>query len=244
LIRVTNGTRTADDLNVAMLLGHIPLGRFDDLRRALTDGGPGLTETVLRDVSAEALAVAVTDADDATFIRTELGLSDFAPPDVLDSTSRYELVKRFLDLGLPSLASKYLPETAETPEELRLTTATIAALDRKEEALALLSVDEADALADVRADLLMRLGDFSEAATIFDRIGRPEEAQLQALRSGDWAWISERGPEELSATVRTATAPDSLLEGLRDNSSLIDDLSRRRAAYVDLLERTQPVTTR
>ena len=244
LIRVTEGTRTAEELNIAVLRGHVPLGRFDALRRSLTDGGPGLTPAIKRDISAEAIAAAVTDADTETFIRTELGLSDFAGPDALDSSTRYELVDRFLDLGIPSLAAKYLPETAETPEELRLTAATVSALDRKEEALALLVGEPADSLADVRADLLSRLGDYSQAATIFEELGRGSDAELQALRSGDWLWISEEGPEALSDSVRTATAPETLLENLRENSALIDDLSRRRAAYIDLLDRTTPITMR
>ena len=241
LIRVTNGTRTAEQLSIQAMRGHIPLGRFDNLRRALWQEQPGLTEDIRRDIAAEALAASVQDADATTFLRTELGLSDFASPDMLGYSKRYEMVERFLDLGLARRAAKYLPEEAESAVELGLMAATIAALDRQGEALALIQTDPDQELAALRAGILGGLGRHTAAASLLNDIGEARAAELQALRSGDWSWIAERGPTELAASVRQVTSPVETAEDAQRNSALIDSISTRRAAYLDLLGRTQSV---
>ena len=245
LIRVTEGTDVADQLSVAALRGHIPLGRFDDLRRALFQGRPGLTPSIRTDISAEALGVAVLDADDATFLRTELGLSDFASPEVLDASRRYDMVRRFLGLGLPELAAKYLPVEMETADEIRLAAETFSALDRRAFALTLVGNTDDRELEDVRAELLAQVRNFEAAAKALENLGEARAAEIQALRSGDWDWIADDGPQRLSLTARTAISkPITESDSQGVNVALLEDVSGRYAAFLELLEITRPVNQR
>ena len=243
LIRVTEGTEVAEQLSIAALKGHIPLGRFDELRRALNENRPGLTTVVRKHIAAEALSAAVDDADDETFLRSELGFSDFAGPEDLDASKRFSLVERFLELGLPALAAKYLPAETETAKEVRLAALTYAAVDRRAYALSLVGQSDDEELADVRADLLAQVRNFEGAAKELEALGQTRNSEIQALRSGDWGWIAEQATPELSEAARTAISdPRPMQVGAGMNAALIEDVSARQAAYLGLLSRTKPVS--
>ena len=245
LIRVTEGTDVAEQLSVSALKGHIPLGRFDELRRALSEERPGLNSIVKQDIAADALSAAVVDADDETFLRAELGFSDFASPGDLDATRRFELVDRFLELGLPELAAKYLPDEMLSAEEITLAARTYAALDRRAYALTLVGQSEDESLASVRAEILAQVRNFEGAAKAFEALGQTRASEIQALRSGDWNWIANQATPELSDAAQAAiTEPLQGPVGSGMNAALINSVSARHAAYLELLDRTEPLISR
>ncbi|MGI9395735.1 MAG: hypothetical protein ACR2OY_13890 [Boseongicola sp.] len=238
LIRVTDGTDVGDRLSVAALQGHIPLGRFDELRLAINEDLPGLNNTVRTRIAARALATAVSVDGDADFLRAEIGFSRHAVPSDIDGNTRLAIAGRLLSMGLAALAGSYLPDELESDPASALAARVLNATGQKGDAIAVAPSTMTPEYSIIRANLFEESGLLTDASREFLAAENEGGAVRTALRSGDWHWIVSPEGSPLSGAVQNILAENSPLpssDNSTANAQLIDGLAIRRAAYDKLL---------
>lgn len=238
LIRATKGTELSKALSLAALRGHIPLGRFDALRLRLITEQPGVTEQTRGEISILALSAAVMDADDETFLRTELAFSPDAPPRLLEPGVALTVAERLAGLGLPFKALEYLPESPANLEESALAALMHSETRALEQAWEVLATHPDGDLAMVRGDVLLQQGNLMAAQEAFLEAGSPLRASQTAMRAGEWQWLASHGAEGLhdAVAVLIAPAPEVSDIGAPGNAALAEGAARRRAAIAALLK--------
>lgn len=240
LVRATQGTDTAADLNLAGFRGRIALGAFDSLREALNEWSPGLTETARRDLAAAAVAAAGEVADDPTFLRTELAFAKILDAGPISKSPRLRVAERLIGLGLYDRALGYLPPDPYSEEERLLTARALSGLKRLDAAIALLTGLESPDTLRALGELYLRADRAQDAIDAFTRASEIERASLAAFGSGDWAWLERHSDDLLSAAARDLAgvgpeADDLLSAG---NVALLERAAERRKHAETLLRQT------
>ena len=240
LIRVTDGTEIADRLSIAALFGHIPLERFDELRLALNEDHPGLTDQVRTRIAARALASAVAVEGDADFLRAKIGFSRHAVAADLDDETRLAMAARLLDMGSAGLASEYLPDFPETDASSALAARVFHATGRTQTAMAVVPAAATSEFSAIRARLLEDSGQLTEASREYLLADDENGAVRTALRSGDWPWIASEENSPLVDALQNILESRPTYQNTDNagkNTELINELSVRRTAYDLLLDR-------
>ena len=247
LVRATQGTETAANLNLAGLRGRIALGEFDSLREALNEWSPGVDDHSRRDLASAAIGAAGAGAEEALFLRTELALSKVADPFGMDDPERIEVARRLMELGLPDRALVYLDEEPDSDSERHVKALALSGLGRRDEAIALLSNATSPELLSSLGSILLKDGRAEEAAQVLQKASKTEAASLAAIRDADWTWLEANAPAPLSTASRflrgTATSlPEEIGDG---NAELLKLAAQRREQAAILLETTDlPKTDR
>lgn len=239
LVRATQGTDTAAELNLAGMRGRIALGDFDTLREALDERSPGLTEDSRLSLATLAIAGAAEQADDAMFLRSELGFSKIADTTRIPREQRVMVADRLLSLGLDERALPYISASPTTDEERRVAASVYAGLQRHDEAIAALSGTEGnDLLADL-GSVLLKSGRPAEAVEVFARAAQIEAASDAALRDGDWDWIRENAEEPLAKASEALRDDAEVATDRQSNAALLVRAETRREQARFLLDRTR-----
>jgi hypothetical protein len=242
LVDALEGTEIAEKLNLAGLRGLIVLGRFDDFRAAVVEDSPGVTPATRQALAVEAMRAAEHSGSDPDFVKAEVGLSKIVDIEKINREVRYALAKRLTETGLASRAMAYLPETAESLEDLTVTAKVLVASGRMNDAVDLLRDWGLQGTDDLLATALVAAGNDSEAIAHFVQAGDLEAAVGSALRTGDWEWVAANGPDEISDAANGLIS--SPLEDLQDtdapNSALIEASRTRRENMRALLDLTSP----
>lgn len=235
LVRAIRGTELGERLSIAALQGHVPLGRFDALRRTLNTSVPGLNDSVRRNLSVEALTAAVAEADDIAFLRSEIGFSRFAKPQFLSVDAKYNVAARLLSLDLPQIALKYLENAPETERFSHLSAKVYTRLMRPDTAQRQIEDLNTTGIAATRATIFDAIGQRKQAATQYALADQPVLATRRALQSGDWEWAASNLPTNVRDTLLTLTTPNDPATD-SENAALIESVSNRREAVRNLLE--------
>lgn len=243
LIRATQGTDIAEKLSISALRSHVPLGRFDALRRSLNTELPGLTSDVRTSIAKLALTAISQIEDDDEFVRSEIGFSKLVSPEDLPEVGDVALIERLYDLGLPQRALRYLPVLPETQNSLALTSKVLLANGSVEQAMALVQDSETASSKAIRAQILDLRGDLLKSAEAYLEIEDLDRATLKAMRSGSWEWLVDAGPLEASALVQSlneTSSPKFPDTNRPENfSALISRSKNRRTSAQALLELTE-----
>ena len=249
LARATEGTEVAPDLNLAGLRGRIALGQFDELRLAITDDTPGLDVQSRNRLSNSAIVEAARHADDAVFLRTELGLAKLASVADIPNGERFEVARRLQAIGLSSRALNYLVGDPESPEDLDTQIEILAATGQEPRAISILDGHDDEAAARQLGAVLSRIGENAAAVSAFDEGGLKEAAARSAIRAGNWDWIADREISgtsgNLSAAARrlaASTRPSEDTAGESDapaNGILVTSSQELRQHAEALLEETE-----
>ena len=235
LVRATEGTMVAAELNLAGLRGLISLARFDDLRLALNEDGPGLTDIIRRQLAATGLAEAAQKATDVVFLRSALGLAKIAEPEDIDRDHRSSIASRLVTLGLADLASKFLPDAPASLDERRTASIVRAAAGDLSTAVALLE-PASDELPTEMGQLLAQTGDTQRALSSLLDGGASDMATRLAIQTGNWDWVEGNGlPMASEATQALRAAPSADVEKPQ-NGTLLTLAQSRRAQAARLLE--------
>lgn len=244
LVRATQGTETAAELNLAGLRGQIALGQFDSLRMALNEWSPGVTEDTRRDLASAAIGQAGATADEPTLLRAEVAFAKVAEPDLIPVGQRVRVAERLIALGLPDRALTYLPDMPVSDDERQLSAEALSDLQRYGEAISILSGSRSP-------DLLKRLGDVylrhdrpTEAMQTFALANAPEAAVLAAIRNSDWLWLAANADESLSSATKGLQPENGPEHQGSDggNARLLDQAALRRQKAQILLQRTEIAT--
>ncbi len=242
LVGALEGNEVAEHLNVAGLRGKIALGRFDEFRAALIEDTPGLSTTSRKELANLALRKALEIASDQEFLKAEVGLAKILSPDHLAEDVRLALAARLHGLGLSQRGQKYLEPNPNTLEGLETTVDVLLAIGETREAIAFLESSTVEGIEDLRARLLVAIGDDVSAISAFQAAGDEDGAVSAAMRTADWTWIANNADplvaipaESLSARdLDTATATEN------QNGALIEFSRERRQGVRSLLELTRP----
>lgn len=242
LVRAIEGTDAAVDLNLASLRGLIALKRFDAFRKKIVEETPGLTKETREELAMLAVVAALETASDLEFIKTELGLSKLAPPEIFDRKDRFEIAQRLQEVGLNERAEAYLPQLPEGIFETEIIARALVADGRVNDALILLSKSTDPSTQILLGDILTSNGQNAEAIPVLEQSGRSEEALAAAIRTGDWQWVQENESTELSDAARIlSTSTESVkVEDRPKNGELILSSRELRAQARKLLEATDP----
>lgn len=238
LVRATQGSEIAAELNLAGLRGQIALGQFDSLRKALAATSPGLNEDTRRELAGRALAAAAETSDLAQFLRTEIAFSDLADIESMAPENRIGIAEKLIDLGLPERASRYLPEAPRSDRERRVIANVLSELGQVGDAVRLLSDGTSKETKLELGRTLLRNSRLSEAVVAFEGANDIESASGAAIRNGDWDWVQIYADESLSEATRDLTrALGSRTEDVETgNVDLLEEASRRRSQATFLLE--------
>jgi hypothetical protein len=235
LVRATEGTAVASELNIAGLRGLISLSRFDDLRLALNEEGPGITDASRRELAASALTTAAGSATDVVFLRSALGLTKFIQVQDIDRKERLATANRMIGLGLVELASSFLPNAPSSVEE-RLTASQVSeASGDIEFALTVLGPAASDAPTEI-AELLAKSGDTEAALSSFLSGGAEERATRLAMQTGNWEWVESNGLSAVSEAAEALRASPQESSATPQNGLLLEHTQSRRAKAAQLLE--------
>ena len=242
LIRATQGTEVANKLSMAALRGHVPLMRFDALRRSLNTELPGLTPESRASIAMLALGRIADIEDESKFVRAEVGFSKMLPSEEISEAATSELVQRLHSLGLSSRALKYLPLKEDSLDARLLMAEVLFSTGSTEQSLDLLDSNAAPEFALIRAKILETRGNFRQAAEAYLGVDDQKRATLKALQSADWDWLSQAAPLDAGAHVGTLLAadqmPNSVGEPSVDYPQLVTKSEERRAAVQALLDTT------
>ena len=240
LVRATKGTEIAERLTIAALWGHIPLERFDVLRRRLVELPPGMTEAIRRDLSVAALEAAVAVAPDDVFLRSEIGFSDYAEPGTMRRPLRLALGSRLMSLSLPGRAQRYEERIPETPDETVLAAQIRLELGDAAAAADLVARLEDPETGQLRASIFMGDSRLKKAVTAYLQADGVAQANRAAMITGDWDWVADADLGTVSEAVAALRDPKD--QGARDerpdNGALIATVAQRRAAIAALLDAT------
>ncbi len=238
LVRATEGTEVAAELNLAGLRGLIALGYFNAFRTAVAEPTPGLNADSRRELAALVLAKAVADGSDEDFLKTEIGMTRLAGPTDLERGLRYDIAQRLLSMGLPSRALAYISNDSQDPENVTVAANVYLALGQPETALSLLN--ETAEQSGLRGDAHLTAGDLASALPAYSKADRTSDALVSALRLGDWNWIATNGNDELASAVRVLNDPVPVPAEPESNGALIETSRELRAQARSLLQRTEP----
>ncbi|MDJ0637850.1 MAG: hypothetical protein QNJ20_03375 [Paracoccaceae bacterium] len=236
LVGALEGTEVAEKLNIAGLRGLVALGRFDDFRVAIVDDLPGLTFDTRRDLSAHALQTAVETADDAQFLKAEIGLSRLAPPDAITPAKRLRLADRLVGMGLPNRAAKYVSKEPASLEALTVAVNVLIGLDQAERAVALIKDSTVAGRGQLLGLALDAAGLEQDATRAFAAAGDDTRAVGSALQIADWDWIEENGDApiaEAAETLRAPLAPD--VTSSETPNGILIEASRTRRSQIEVL---------
>jgi tetratricopeptide (TPR) repeat protein len=241
LVRATQGTETAANLNLASLRGRIALGQFDLLREALNEWSPGVDDQARRVLASAAIGAAGAMAEKALFLRTELALSKVADPFGMRDAERIEVARRLMDLGLPDRALVYLAQEPISDSERQVRALALSDMGRRDEAIALLSNATSTELLSSLGSILLKDGRADEAAQVLRKASETEAASLAAIRDADWSWLEANAPAPLATASRVLRdAATDLTEGLGDgNADLLRSAAQRRGQAAVLLDTTE-----
>ena len=245
LARATEGTEVAATLNLAGLRGRIALGQFDALRLALVEETPGVNDRTRNDLSTSALIEAAEHAEDATFLRAEVGLSKLMRIDDMSRAGRFDVARRLTALGLAARAERYLPEPPGTVEEAELVAEIFLQTGQARRAVEVLTNLTEGQTSQRLGKALSATGENESAILAFERSGQVKDAAEAAMRAGNWTWIAENDVAgdsgTLSETARIFLAPPAVpIDPNNPGNGLLVKSSRelrRRAA--ELLSETQ-----
>lgn len=245
LARATEGTEVAALLNIAGLRGRIALGQFDALRLALVEDTPGIDDAARNRLSISALVEASGAADDAAFLRAEVGLSRLLKIDDMPRNGRFDVARRLTSVGLAGRAERYLPGGISTPEEAELVADIYLATGQADRAIEVLSNAAPDQTSRKLGQALSITGENETAILAFQKSGSVQDAAEAAMRAGNWTWIAENNVAgdsgTLSETAQILLAPPAVpVDPNNPGNGLLVKSSRelrRRAA--ELLSETQ-----
>lgn len=241
LIGALEGTEIAEKLNIATLRGLVALGRFEDVRVAILDDTPGLTSKVRTELAALGLSAAMDAAADQDFLLTELVLSRLAGPANLEPETRVSLARRLMDIGLADRALVYALDMPQTPDEYAVAVRGLIASGQPERAVELASHGSFNGAKHLLATAFAAAGQDGEAIEAFASAGSTENALDAALRAGDWARVSELGPEPIAEASRILTEPSRETSSVESpNGTLVQVTRGRRTQIEALLDLTRP----
>lgn len=248
LARATEGTEVAEALNLAGLRGRIALGQFDELRHALAEDTPGLNAQTRNALSGSAIVQAARRADDAVFLRSEVGLLKLLNVDDMTNAERFEVARRLVSIGLPARAQTYLRDDPGSTDDLRTFVGVLAATGQGDAAIAFLSARVDREATRQLGHVLSRNGKNDQAVRAFEESGSLDEAAQSAIRAGDWAWIAAQNipgsTGALSDAARTLTThndtQDEIANGTDEpmNGRLITASQNLRRHAQNLLSET------
>lgn len=241
LIGALEGTEIAEDLNIAALRGLVALGRFGEFRKAVVEDAPGLTPEVRLELARHGLAAALVEGSDQDFLLTELVLSRIVGPASLDADTRVSMATRLMDIGLADRALVYAQQVPETPDEYAVAVRVLIATGQSEMAVELASHGDFDGAKHLLATAFAAAGEDVEAIEAFASAGVMESAVETALRTGNWARVSELGPEPIAEASRILSEPSQANATVENPNGTLVQLTRKRRAQIDaLLGRTRP----
>ena len=244
LSRATEGTGVAAPLNLAGLRGRIALNQFDKVRQALAEDTPGLDKKTRSDLSIATLAQAFNTADNAAFLRAELGMSRFFKVGDMPRHDRFNMARRLTDIGLANRAERYLPPNPSLVDEIAVAAEVLVQTGQSSRAIELLSDrDEAETIRAL-GQVLSERGQDETAILAFEESGALDEAARAAMRAGNWDWIAKREVAgksgALSETARALLAQPSAPTDPNDpgNGQLVNSSRELRRRAAELLSET------
>lgn len=235
LVRATEGTDISLSLNLAGLRGLISLGRFDDVRLALIEDSPGLTDETRAELAKNALVEATKDASSEVFIRSTIGFSKYFEIESLNRDNRFALAGRLSQLGLMQRAASYLPTPAQTAEERLIASSILSSIGQTPAAIEVLE-NEALELLPHLATLQAKEGNVSQALATFAEGGQTGTATLLAIQSGNWDWIAENGGDLAADATKALRDPLPSPSAEPINGLLIQQAQTRRQQAARLLK--------
>lgn len=231
-IRATEGTEIAAQLNLAGLRALIGLNEFDIFRaRLFASGAFGVTEIEMRSLSALAVEAAADHVEDATFLRTEIGLSSALRPDDLPRDTRFDLIRRLINLGLPDRSLRYLPSDPQNEKEFSLILRLLSLTGQSEKAISMAKAETHPLVLSALGEIFERQNDDLSAQRAFDKGGDIESAAAAAMRNGQWNWIADKGESEIAGAIGSLT---SETEAFATNAELLE-YANRRQRFVELV---------
>ncbi len=243
LVGALEGTKIAEDLNIAGLRGLVALGRFQEFRAAVVDDSPGLSPDVRRNLALFALRSALETGSDRDFVLSEVGLSKLVEPGLHDREQRLAIATRLLEIGLATRALSYVSASPETLKELEVKVRGLIADNRNVMAIEIVRNSPLSGAERLLASALVAGGEDANAIRAFEAVGEMEEASGAALRTGNWSWLSENGTEPISTATRALASPEPVAEPISSetpNGALILAARERRAQVRSFLELTKP----
>ncbi len=234
LVRATEGTEIASALNLAGLMGLIRLSRFDDVRLALKEDAPGLTDLTRSSLAASALSEAAEVASDAEFIRSVIGFPKYIDDISLERNERFQIAERLASLGLFQRAASFLPRLPASVSERRTTSAVLSNLGQTASAIEVIE-DEPQELLPELGELYAQRGYIQEALASFSDGGQNEVATRLAIQAGEWDWVAQNGDDNTSAATQALRSSIETDTGLPINGALIRQSEKRRDQAKKLL---------
>lgn len=235
LVRATEGTAISAELNLAGLRGLISLARFDDLRLALNEEGPGLTDISRRQLAARGLSEAAEKATDVVFLRSALGLAKIAEPQDIDRENRTSISARLVNLGLADLAAGFLPDAPTSIEERRTASQVRAAAGELSTAVSLLEPAASELPTEI-GQLLAQTGETERALSSLLDGGAENAATRLAIQTGNWDWVERSGLPPASEAAQALRAAPSTDATSPQNGRLLNLAQTRREQAARLLE--------
>lgn len=234
LVRATEGTQVSMDLNLAGLNGLIRLGKFDRVRLALNEKGPGLTDQTKPELARKALAAATAHATTEVFLRSVVGFGKFFKEDTLRRNDRFAVADRLSGLGLSLQASAFMPNNPKTVEERRIVSKILSENGHTSSAIAVLEETPMELRSEL-ASLHAQAGNIPLAIESFAADGQNITATFLAIQSGDWNWVSMNGEGTASDATQALINPIETDSTKPNNGKLITQTQVRRLQADKLL---------
>lgn len=235
LVRATQGTDVASELNLAGLMGLISLDRFDDVRLALKKEAPGLTDLTRSRLAANALSKAAKDGSDEAFIRSVVGFPKYIDENTLERNERFEIAERLARLGLFQRAASFLPRLPESITERRTTSKVLSNLGQTASAIEVIE-DQSQELLPELGVLYARTGYIQEALASLSDGDQNEVATFLAIQAGEWDWVAENGTHDASFATQALRNSIELDTAQPINAALIKQAETRRDQAIRLLK--------
>jgi tetratricopeptide (TPR) repeat protein len=157
------------------------------------DAAVGIPEQVLLTTWQKAMQSLVEDSSDLEFLKHATNFLAQSK-DLENGALILQFARRFLDLGLPSVALEQLESLSdwEANEQAPLVRAqSLLELGRPEEAEIVLIGQRGRSAEELRAEARQQMGDFVFSRTLFEGAGNIEGALYSAWLSGDWNEVAK-----------------------------------------------------
>ncbi len=206
---------------------------------------PGIDDAARNELSISALIEAAHAAEDATFLRAEVGFSKLLSIDDMSRSGRLDVARRLTNVGLASRAERYLPSRPYSAEEADLVADVYLQTGQADRAVEVLSHVVDGKTSPKLGEALSATGEDETAILAFEKSGSVQNAAEAAMRAGNWDWIAENDVAgdsgTLSETAQVFLEPPAVpIDPNNPGNGLLVKSSRelrRRAA--ELLNETQ-----
>ena len=191
------------------------------------------------------MAQASAKAEDAAFLRAEVGLSKLMNLPDMPRAGRLEVARRLTSLGLATRAERYLPDRLAAPDEAELVAEIYLQIGQPQRAVDVLTNLAEGETSPKLGEALSATGEDETAILAFEKSGLVKDAAKAAMRAGNWNWIAENdvagNSGTLSETARVFLAPPAVPVDPNNpgNGLLVKSSRELRRRATELLSETQ-----